>query len=144
MARGSLLNDIEKGEILAFSDARLNLMKIARKIGRSRNVVANFLRASGEYGVKKSGGRSTKLGEREKSRITMMASNNTVSLNEIRSIYCQTASKTTVWRALKANPLIRWERMKKYLLLQQIASEKLHILTRQHCHPRDLQHKGLI
>uniref|UniRef100_A0A1I7XC76 HTH_Tnp_Tc3_1 domain-containing protein n=1 Tax=Heterorhabditis bacteriophora TaxID=37862 RepID=A0A1I7XC76_HETBA len=38
MACGSLLDDIEKGKILPFPD-------IAREIGRSRNVVANFLRA---------------------------------------------------------------------------------------------------
>uniref|UniRef100_A0A1I7X9C3 Uncharacterized protein n=1 Tax=Heterorhabditis bacteriophora TaxID=37862 RepID=A0A1I7X9C3_HETBA len=38
----------------------------------------------------------------KKRRITIMASNNTTSLDETRSIYCQTASKTTVWRALKA------------------------------------------
>uniref|UniRef100_A0A1I7X3K3 HTH_Tnp_Tc3_1 domain-containing protein n=1 Tax=Heterorhabditis bacteriophora TaxID=37862 RepID=A0A1I7X3K3_HETBA len=66
VARGFLLNDIEKAEILAFSDVGLNRTEIARKIGRSRNVVANFLRAPDEYGIKKSGGRPTKLGKREK------------------------------------------------------------------------------
>uniref|UniRef100_A0A1I7XL84 HTH_Tnp_Tc3_1 domain-containing protein n=1 Tax=Heterorhabditis bacteriophora TaxID=37862 RepID=A0A1I7XL84_HETBA len=59
MACGSLLNNIEKGKILPCPD-------VAREIGRSRNVVGNFLRAPGEYGIKKSGGRPTELGEREK------------------------------------------------------------------------------
>uniref|UniRef100_A0A1I7XDE3 Transposase n=1 Tax=Heterorhabditis bacteriophora TaxID=37862 RepID=A0A1I7XDE3_HETBA len=49
MARGSLFNDIEKGQNLT-------------------NVVANFLRARGEYGIKRSGGRPTKLGKREKKK----------------------------------------------------------------------------
>uniref|UniRef100_A0A1I7XUY1 Transposase n=1 Tax=Heterorhabditis bacteriophora TaxID=37862 RepID=A0A1I7XUY1_HETBA len=45
--------------------------------------------------------------------MTMMASNNTASLDEIRKIYGTTTSKITVWRILKANPLINMERMKK-------------------------------
>uniref|UniRef100_A0A1I7XIV4 HTH_Tnp_Tc3_1 domain-containing protein n=1 Tax=Heterorhabditis bacteriophora TaxID=37862 RepID=A0A1I7XIV4_HETBA len=45
MTRGSLINDIEKEKILTFSDAGLKQTEIAREIGRSRNVVANFLRA---------------------------------------------------------------------------------------------------
>uniref|UniRef100_A0A1I7WJ09 HTH_Tnp_Tc3_1 domain-containing protein n=1 Tax=Heterorhabditis bacteriophora TaxID=37862 RepID=A0A1I7WJ09_HETBA len=66
VARGYLFNDIEKTEILTFSDAELNRTEITRKIGRSRNTVANFLRAPGEYEIKKSGERPTKLGKRGK------------------------------------------------------------------------------
>uniref|UniRef100_A0A1I7XBF3 HTH_Tnp_Tc3_1 domain-containing protein n=1 Tax=Heterorhabditis bacteriophora TaxID=37862 RepID=A0A1I7XBF3_HETBA len=91
----------------------LNRTEIAREIGRPRNVVANFLRALGEYGSKKSGGRSTNLGKLEKRRITMMASNSTDSLEKIRSIYCSAVSKTTIWRTLKANSFIRPEGMRK-------------------------------
>uniref|UniRef100_A0A1I7XJQ7 HTH_Tnp_Tc3_1 domain-containing protein n=1 Tax=Heterorhabditis bacteriophora TaxID=37862 RepID=A0A1I7XJQ7_HETBA len=96
MARGSLFNDIEKGPILTFFDAGLNRTEIAREIGRSRNVVTNFLRAPDKYGIKKNGETPTKLGKREKRRITVVVSNNTASLNEIRSTYCPTVSKTTV------------------------------------------------
>uniref|UniRef100_A0A1I7WK29 Uncharacterized protein n=1 Tax=Heterorhabditis bacteriophora TaxID=37862 RepID=A0A1I7WK29_HETBA len=74
MARGSLFNDIEKGKILT-------------------NIIANFLRAPGEYGIKKSGGRPTKLEKRKKISITMMASNSTANMDEIRSIYCPTVEK---------------------------------------------------
>uniref|UniRef100_A0A1I7WXA0 DDE_3 domain-containing protein n=1 Tax=Heterorhabditis bacteriophora TaxID=37862 RepID=A0A1I7WXA0_HETBA len=63
---------------------------ISQEIERSRNVVANFLRAPGEYEIKKSGERPTKLGKREKRRITMISSNSMTSPDEIRSIYCQT------------------------------------------------------
>uniref|UniRef100_A0A1I7XAI3 Transposase n=1 Tax=Heterorhabditis bacteriophora TaxID=37862 RepID=A0A1I7XAI3_HETBA len=52
-------------------------------------------------GINKSGRRPTKLGKRGKGRITMVALNNTASLNEIRIVYCR--SKTSVWRAQKAN-----------------------------------------
>uniref|UniRef100_A0A1I7WFP9 HTH_Tnp_Tc3_1 domain-containing protein n=1 Tax=Heterorhabditis bacteriophora TaxID=37862 RepID=A0A1I7WFP9_HETBA len=65
VSRASLPNDIKKGKILTFSDAGLNRTEIAREIGRSRNVVANFLRAPGKYGIKKRGKRQTKLGKRE-------------------------------------------------------------------------------
>uniref|UniRef100_A0A1I7XIB2 HTH_Tnp_Tc3_2 domain-containing protein n=1 Tax=Heterorhabditis bacteriophora TaxID=37862 RepID=A0A1I7XIB2_HETBA len=59
-------------------------------------------------GITKSGRRPTKLGS---------ASNSTASLDEIRSIYCPTVSRTTVWRALKANSFNRRERMRKRLIL---------------------------
>uniref|UniRef100_A0A1I7XUM2 EGF-like domain-containing protein n=1 Tax=Heterorhabditis bacteriophora TaxID=37862 RepID=A0A1I7XUM2_HETBA len=52
--------------IVATGSESLNRTEIAREIGRSRKVVANFLRAPGEYGIKKSGGRPTKLGKRKK------------------------------------------------------------------------------
>uniref|UniRef100_A0A1I7XC92 HTH_Tnp_Tc3_1 domain-containing protein n=1 Tax=Heterorhabditis bacteriophora TaxID=37862 RepID=A0A1I7XC92_HETBA len=89
MACGSLLDDIEKGKILPFPDVGLNRTKIAREIGRSRNVVANFLIAPDEYGSKKSGRRSSKVRNGEK-RITIMKSNTTASVDEVRSIYCST------------------------------------------------------
>uniref|UniRef100_A0A1I7XJP2 6PF2K domain-containing protein n=1 Tax=Heterorhabditis bacteriophora TaxID=37862 RepID=A0A1I7XJP2_HETBA len=79
---------------------------------QQRNVVANFLIAPDEYGSKKSGRRSSKVRNGEK-RITMMKSNTTASVDEVRSFYCLTVSKTTVWRALKANPFIKGERMRK-------------------------------
>uniref|UniRef100_A0A1I7XH71 Uncharacterized protein n=1 Tax=Heterorhabditis bacteriophora TaxID=37862 RepID=A0A1I7XH71_HETBA len=66
--RGSLFNDMEKAEILAFS--------------------VEEGQPSWENG---------------KGRITTVASNNTASLNGIRSVYCPTVSKTSVWRAQKAN-----------------------------------------
>uniref|UniRef100_A0A1I7WFU8 HTH_Tnp_Tc3_1 domain-containing protein n=1 Tax=Heterorhabditis bacteriophora TaxID=37862 RepID=A0A1I7WFU8_HETBA len=94
MARGSLLNDIDKGKISAFSDAELNRTEIARKIGCSGNVVANFLRVP-EWG------KANKAGGQEKRRITMVVSNNTASLNEIRSAYCSTVSKATVLEGTK-------------------------------------------
>uniref|UniRef100_A0A1I7XE08 HTH_Tnp_Tc3_1 domain-containing protein n=1 Tax=Heterorhabditis bacteriophora TaxID=37862 RepID=A0A1I7XE08_HETBA len=53
MARGSLFNNIEKGKILIFSDVGLNRTEIAREIRRYRNVVANFLTAPDEYGIKR-------------------------------------------------------------------------------------------
>uniref|UniRef100_A0A1I7WWM1 HTH_Tnp_Tc3_1 domain-containing protein n=1 Tax=Heterorhabditis bacteriophora TaxID=37862 RepID=A0A1I7WWM1_HETBA len=105
VARGYLFNDIEKGKILTFSDAGLNRTEIARKIGRSTSVVANFLRAPCEYEIKKSGERPTKLGKREKRRITVMASNSTASLDEIRSIYCPIVSKTTVLEGTKGKSI---------------------------------------
>uniref|UniRef100_A0A1I7WPU7 ULP_PROTEASE domain-containing protein n=1 Tax=Heterorhabditis bacteriophora TaxID=37862 RepID=A0A1I7WPU7_HETBA len=46
-----------------------------------------------------------------------------------------------VWRTLKMNPFFRENRMRKYTLLQQIFSGKLHISTRHHCHPRQ-QHSS--
>uniref|UniRef100_A0A1I7WCU9 DDE_3 domain-containing protein n=1 Tax=Heterorhabditis bacteriophora TaxID=37862 RepID=A0A1I7WCU9_HETBA len=105
-------------DIHNFREAILELMRqpyiLNNYINICKNVVANFLRAHGEYGIKKNGGRPIKLGKREKRRMMVMASNSTANFNKIRIIYRPTVSKTTVWKILKANPFIRWERMRKY------------------------------
>jgi transposase len=61
MGRGTLLDEYERGQILAFETAGWNANAIAKEIGRSHHVVATFLANKEGYGTRKSTGRPPKL-----------------------------------------------------------------------------------
>uniref|UniRef100_A0A1I7WEV4 HTH_Tnp_Tc3_2 domain-containing protein n=1 Tax=Heterorhabditis bacteriophora TaxID=37862 RepID=A0A1I7WEV4_HETBA len=69
-------------------------------VKRSRKPIMNFLCHQEEYGTKKSSGRPSKLNDLEKREILRTASNNTISINEIRRTCDIDASKNTMWRIL--------------------------------------------
>ncbi|KAE8885749.1 hypothetical protein PF007_g31345 [Phytophthora fragariae] len=52
---------MEKGQILAYNDENLSISAIARRVGRSRNAVNNFLSDPEAYGMNKSPGRPKTL-----------------------------------------------------------------------------------
>lgn len=52
MGRGKPLTDFEKGQIKGYIESGLKHYEIAKKIGRSQNVVSNFLRNEADYGKK--------------------------------------------------------------------------------------------
>jgi len=53
MAKGKVLNEFEKGQIQAFSKFGIGIHEIARLLGRSHNVVRNFLSKGDDYGKTK-------------------------------------------------------------------------------------------
>ena len=69
MPRGKSLNEEEKGRIKAYKECGLKNRDIAVKIGRSHNLVNNFLKNSELYGTAKRSGRPPKLSDRTKRRI---------------------------------------------------------------------------
>uniref|UniRef100_A0A1I7X430 HTH_Tnp_Tc3_2 domain-containing protein n=1 Tax=Heterorhabditis bacteriophora TaxID=37862 RepID=A0A1I7X430_HETBA len=69
--------------------------------------------SSGRIGTRKSRGRPGKMNGREKKEILRTASNNTISINEIRRTCDIDASKNTMWRILDKSPNIVRSRMKK-------------------------------
>lgn len=101
MGRSTLLREEEKGSILAFSKSGLNVSQISREIGRSRTVIANFLKNPESYGQKRSTGRKAILNDRDKRRIIKKASNSTTSCAQLASFTGKNVSVTTVWRTLK-------------------------------------------
>jgi transposase len=56
MGRKASLSEMEKGQIMAFEDAGLNISEISKKIGRSRNVIMNFIQNKDPYGTKSAPG----------------------------------------------------------------------------------------
>jgi transposase len=104
--RGTYLNDIEKGQILAHHEHGLGMREIGRKIGRSDKVVASFLKNPEEYGTKKSGGPKKKLTPRDERRILNAASNSFKSISNIRDECGVTVSRATVGRVLQNSPNI--------------------------------------
>jgi transposase len=86
MPRGVILSDTEKGQISALRSTGLSEREIARRVGRSKTVVHQYLANPSNYGVKKRSGRPSTLTARDKRRIVNAASNSTASLRQIRDM----------------------------------------------------------
>jgi transposase len=104
---------MEKGQIMAFEDAGLNISEISKKIGRSRNVIMNFIQNKGTYGTKTSPGRPAKLSPRDKSGILQDASNSSKSCSKIAADQNLEVSRWTIRRALNENPNIKFAKLKR-------------------------------
>lgn len=113
MPRGCSLSDLEKGKILSFKEQGLKFREIARKLSRSVNVIRNFLGDPDNYGTKKRSGRKKILSHREIAHISRLASHSTLSLRDIKNQTAVTASKVTIWRAIKSNKNIKYSKMSK-------------------------------
>jgi len=50
MGRGKALTPVEKGKIIAYKECNLTYRQIAEKIGKSKNVICNFLKNPANYG----------------------------------------------------------------------------------------------
>lgn len=106
MPRGKKLTEREKGLIEAYHREKISNREIARRLKRSHHVVDNFLNNPQLYGVKKSSGRPPKLSPRQKRHIVNVASNSTITINQIRQEQDLSVSKSTVSRVLKQSPHI--------------------------------------
>ncbi|ETL43373.1 hypothetical protein L916_06098, partial [Phytophthora nicotianae] len=74
MGRGKPLTDIEKGQILAYSVGNLSANAIAKRVGRSWNLVNNLLSNPAAYDSKKSTGKPKMLGVAVECRLLREAS----------------------------------------------------------------------
>ncbi|KAI1695148.1 helix-turn-helix domain-containing protein [Ditylenchus destructor] len=113
MGRGTQLTDLEKGAIQAFKSQGLSNRSIASQIGRSANVIDNYVKDSDAYGLKKSSGRPQKLTPRIKRRLEFAASNSQIGSRPLRTALAPHCSHVTVWKALKSSPRLQRQLMKK-------------------------------
>lgn len=113
MARGKKLTEKEIGKIEALHKRNISIKKIAEELKRSRHVILNYLKNPNTYGKKHSSGRKRKLSKQDERRIARKASNSTKSLVQIKSELQLDVHKTTIWRSLKRNSFITYERMNK-------------------------------
>lgn len=100
MGRGLALNDKEKGQIMAYKEERLSNREIGRRIGRSVNIVNNFIRLKDEYGKKKAPGKAGILTPRQKRAIRAAAANSTKGSRRLQKELAPNVSHVTVWKAL--------------------------------------------
>ena len=106
MGGGKTLTVEERSKISAFHEVGLSLKEIARRIGRTRCVVRSFLKDPENYGFRARGRPKSKVSERDRRRIVNAASNTSVSCKKLVSSLQLTVSKTTVWRTLRASPVL--------------------------------------
>lgn len=107
MPKGTELTEFEKGQIQALHDQKIIITDIANQVGRSRRVIANYLKNPAGYGLKKhKRGRKSKLTNRQKNRIIQTASNSTKSTKEIKEELDLHVHRETVRRIIKNSPHI--------------------------------------
>lgn len=111
MARGKLLSEVEKTEILIHHGYGRSNRWIARKLNRSYDVINSFFKNPDEYGTKKSPGRPQKLSGREKRRVVTAASNSMLSCAEIRNLLELNVSRETVRRTIHNSGVIKRSKM---------------------------------
>ncbi|XP_039958902.1 uncharacterized protein LOC120773838 [Bactrocera tryoni] len=92
MGRGEQLSEYERGQIEVYRESGLSHHKIAQKIGRSQNVVSNFLGNKAEYGKNMKGGVKHATSAAVRRHIVLVASNSHLSAPKIKEICGVTAS----------------------------------------------------
>ena len=107
MGRGTLLTELERGQILAYRDENRGIREISRLMGRNHATIISFLRDPENYGSKKSPGRPQKLSPQEKRRISKIASNSSKSCRQIATETGSQASRWTVLRAIHNTPNLK-------------------------------------
>lgn len=92
MSKGKALTDKEKGKIEAFHRDKVGIREIARRIGRSHQVVLTYLKNPSGYGKNRKKPRKSKLSGREKREIVRTASNSQKETLEL----CKSQHESTV------------------------------------------------
>ncbi|KIH65665.1 hypothetical protein ANCDUO_04011 [Ancylostoma duodenale] len=112
MPRGSRLSLEEQAQVDVLRRNGDTCRGIATKIGRSANCIHNYLKDPNGYRKKKSPGRPTVLSEATSRHLRRILSNSTASLGEVKADLGLSASRTTIWRAIKKSKQIIRQVMK--------------------------------
>lgn len=111
MGRGKQLSAFEQGQIDGLRTAGKGFREIGRTIGRSEHVVRNFLKNPALYSTHNQHGRPKSVTPRDERRIGRAFSNSQMSLRRAKSQLGLQASKSSIHRALKRNPNIKYTKM---------------------------------
>uniref|UniRef100_A0A1I7YKG6 Transposable element Tc3 transposase n=1 Tax=Steinernema glaseri TaxID=37863 RepID=A0A1I7YKG6_9BILA len=126
MGRGKRLSEVEQGQIRVLHDEGLSIRKIALKIGRSHQVVGNYLRDTDNYGKKCSPGRPRKLDKTTERFVRRIASNSQKTACEIRDECGLSVNPSTILRTLHRSSNIVRQTLKSCpnLSLRHVAARK--------------------
>ena len=132
MGCGKTLTEREKEQILAYSDAGMNVSQITKQVTCSRHVISKFLQNPNVYGTMKSPGRPVKLSDRDKRRINNTASNSMISCAKIRHQRHLEVSRMTILRALNTSKIIKRSKMQPCPNLQPIYKQLRIVFAQEH------------
>lgn len=104
MPRGTLLTDFEKGQISALQQEGHPEQEIARRVGRSRKCVSNYLRDPLVGDRRHNGGRKRKLDERDKRTIDHDIKIRKFSVRNILKTNNLQCSHMSIYRYVSTNP----------------------------------------
>lgn len=118
MGKGKPLTEDEKGRIRAFAEVGKSVKWIATNLGRSRSVIASYLRDPAGYGTKRSTGRPRKLSSRDTRAVRKLAGTRSKTAETIKNELGLDVHVRTVRRALQQTPFLKWEKRKPKPRLQ--------------------------
>jgi transposase len=112
MPRGTTLSEYEKGQISALSAAGKCQTEIARHLGRSRHVVASFLRDPSAYNTTKRPGRPPMISPTTTRALFRQASQGRSSARELKDELNLPIGVRRVQRLLATNPNFKYTKRK--------------------------------
>ena len=124
MGRARKLTDFEKGEIIAYHRAGKSNRAIVPLVGRSLNVINNFLKDPAVYGTRKSPGRPSTISERDKRRIHREASNSVKNCTQIKKDLGLNVTSRRVLQLIRKNPNIARRRLRKAPAITKVNKRK--------------------
>lgn len=113
MPRGRMLNEREKGLIEGYKKENVGIREISRRIGRSHNLVMNYLNNPENYGKRKRNPRRSKLTKRDKEELSILLPTPRYLLAEIKRQLDLNVSRETIRQVLVKNPNIKRSKMKR-------------------------------
>ncbi|ETV69561.1 hypothetical protein H257_14797 [Aphanomyces astaci] len=119
MGRAGQLTEYEQGSALAFSKAGWSIKRIAAALGRSRNVVASFIRSPETYGTHYVSRKSTKVSERARRQIVKHASTTGCSARQLKAYLPLEVSLRTYQRILNQAAFLEYTKRQHAPKLQQ-------------------------
>ena len=109
MPRGTVLSESERAQIDALHQMGQSRREIANFLGRSHNVVQNYITKGEDYNsLSSSSGRPKVLSERDERRIVNLASSGSYSIREIQRELPTQVSTTTIHNVIKDSPYLEW------------------------------------
>lgn len=100
MGRKSALSSSEMVKIDVYHSENYSYREIGKKIGRSHNVIMNYIKNKDNYRKNYKGGTYSALTAQDRRKILRIASNSAHSTSKIRNMAGVNASKSTVRRAI--------------------------------------------
>ncbi|KHJ77785.1 hypothetical protein OESDEN_22595, partial [Oesophagostomum dentatum] len=97
-------------------------------LGRSRCIVATYLRNPDHYNIRNAQGRPRKLSDRQQREIWKKVSNSANSLSGIRAELSLSVSRTTFWRTIKRNENIERSMMRRAPRLTDAHKHRSHLV----------------
>ena len=85
---------------------------IGRQLNRSHKLISNYIRDPLEYGQKLRSGRPRTISARDDRAIARMASNSTMSANDIRTSLRLNVGKSTILRSIHRQKNLKYSKMK--------------------------------
>jgi hypothetical protein len=108
MGRSTTLTEFERGQITSLNSLGYSQRRIASEIGRSQNVVRNYLILGDQYHTKFSPGRPKAATERDERKIGQLAATGKFSIREIRNLLPVQLSIMTILRIINNIPFLKW------------------------------------